>query len=141
MNEPGKLIVIEGPDGVGKSTLARELTSRLVERGINSECLAFPGNHEGTLGELVYRLHHESQVFGISKLRSTPLQVLHVAAHIDAIEATLLPTLTSGRWIVLDRYWWSTWVYGLVSGMNRAVLEALIDLERKCWGTMVPSVV
>ena len=141
MNTPGKLIVIEGPDGVGKSTLARELSSRLVEGGINSECLAFPGNHEGTLGELVYRLHHESQAFGISKLRSTPLQVLHVAAHIDAIEATLLPTLASGTWIVLDRYWWSTWVYGLVSGMNRVILEALIELERRCWGTMVPSVV
>jgi thymidylate kinase len=141
MTAPGKLIVLEGPDGVGKTTLARELAFRLTEKGSHCECLAFPGNHEGTLGKLVYRLHHEREAFGISSIRPTPLQVLHVAAHIDAIETTLLPTLASGTWVILDRYWWSTWVYGLLSGMDRTVLEALIEVERRCWGTTIPSLV
>ena len=80
-------------------------------------------------------------MFGISNLRATPLQVWHVAAHIDAMEATLLPALASGTWVVLDRYWWSTWVYGLLSGMDRGVLEALIEVERRCWGSTLPSLV
>jgi thymidylate kinase len=141
MTEPGKLIVVEGPDGVGKSTLARELTSQLIEKGIMCECLAFPGNEKGTLGETVYRLHHGSEAFGIANLRPTPLQVLHVAAHIDAIEASILPKLASGRSVVLDRYWWSTWVYGLTASIDREVLEALIEVERKCWGSTLPSLV
>ena len=56
----GRLIVFEGPDGVGKSTLAEQLTVHLREAGVPCEHLAFPGRQPGSLGHLVYDLHHDT---------------------------------------------------------------------------------
>jgi len=64
--QSAKLIVLEGPDGAGKSTVAIELVKRLKKEGIDAINLAFPGNSEGSLGELVYRLHHDSKSVGVN---------------------------------------------------------------------------
>ena len=49
MSKRGKLFVLEGPDGVGKSTLAYTLTEHLNARGIPCDHFAFPGREAGTL--------------------------------------------------------------------------------------------
>jgi alpha-glutamyl/putrescinyl thymine pyrophosphorylase clade 1/Thymidylate kinase len=69
----------------------------------------------------------------------TSLQLLHVAAHIDAIEQRILPALCAGRTVVLDRFWWSTVVEGIVSGLSRQALDAMIELEDIAWGDIQPS--
>jgi thymidylate kinase len=71
----------------------------------------------------------------------TSLQLLHVAAHVDAIETVIRPRLTRGDLVLLDRYWWSTWVYGLVGGADIAILHSIIDVERKVWAGIQPIVV
>ena len=136
----GRLIVFEGLDGVGKSTLAEHLTSRLREADIPCRFLAFPGRESGTLGRLVYDLHHDAPRLGVGEVDSTSLQVLHIAAHIDAIEREILPALRAGTWIVLDRFWWSTWVYGAAFGVPEGSLEAMIELEQLHWGHVEPDV-
>ena len=102
---PGKLIVFEGPDRVGKSTLADALTKKLVELGIPCEHLALPGRIEGTVGRLVDGIHHAPKTFGLHQITPTSLQALHVAAQLDAIERIILPALNMGTWVVLDRFW------------------------------------
>jgi len=60
-------------------------------------------------------------------------------AHIDAVESTILPILNRGEHVVLDRYWWSTWVYGIVGGASPRSLRAMIDLELLHWGKVRPD--
>lgn len=64
---------------------------------------------------------------------------MHIAAHIDAIETRILPALSDGRHVVLDRFWWSTWVYGVAAKANRQALRAMIRAERAHWGQTQPS--
>ena len=137
----GGLIVLEGPDGVGKSTLAQTLVEKIGESRVRCELINFPGKQAGTLGRLVYDLHHDPSVIGVESLTATSLQALHVSAHLDSIEQCILPTLSEGGWVVLDRYWWSTWVYGRVAGVDQKTLDTMIEVERLQWGDVVPDVV
>ncbi|MBI4524758.1 MAG: AAA family ATPase [Deltaproteobacteria bacterium] len=137
----GKLIVLEGPDGVGKSTLSKVLTEKLSEANIPCEHLSFPGKEEGTIGRLVYDLHHDPGAFGLHKVTPASWQALHIASHLDAIEQRILPALSEGRWVVLDRFWWSTWVYGNASAIDRRSLDAMTRLERFHWNGVKPAVV
>jgi len=89
----------------------------------------------------VYGLHHTPGQAGVHTVSATALQAMHIAAHIDAIEARILPALKDGKTILLDRYWWSTRVYGLVGGANKAVIEALIKAELLSWNGVNPTAV
>ena len=129
----GRLIVFEGPDGVGKSTLSLALANRLKAVGLMCRHLSFPGKEPGTVGRLVYDVHHDPAEYGIEKITAASLQALHIAAHLDAIEQRILPDLSEGHWVILDRFWWSTWVYGRVAGMERTTLDALIQVGRLHW--------
>jgi thymidylate kinase len=137
---PGRLFVIEGPDGVGKSTFSSALAGHFSERGHDLLHISFPGTVPGSLGELVYRAHHDEGSLRIKDMSPLAKQALHVAAHIDAIDRQILPALEHGRTVLLDRYWWSAWVYGLVGGCNRHQLRALIDAERAAWGRVQPTI-
>ena len=136
----GILIVFEGPDDVGKSTLAGKLTDRLRETGVPCKNMAFPGRQPGSLGRLVHELHHHAPRFGLNEFSPTSLQMLHIAAHVDAIERDVLPALRAGTWVVLDQFWWSTWVYGVAFGVPKRSLESMIELEQLHWGQFRPEV-
>ncbi len=137
----GRLLVLEGPDGVGKTTLAKALAESLVEKGLKVTLLSFPGREPGTIGAVVYRLHHDPKSAGLSPLDPAVLQMLHIAAHLDAIKNRILPALAAGQYVVLDRYWWSTLVYGLRGGADAASLKKMIEVEKYTWGAVLPNYV
>jgi thymidylate kinase len=62
-----------------------------------------------------------------------------LAAHFDAIERKIIPALESGSWVILDRFWWSTWVYGIEQGIDPPLLEALFCAEKARWGAFSPD--
>ena len=135
----GRLFVLEGPDGVGKTTICGALAQQLQSRGHDLLLLSFPGKQPGSLGELVYRVHHDEGPLRIGDMSMLAKQALHVAAHIDAIDRQILPALEEGKVVLLDRYWWSAWVYGLVGGCSRRKLRALVEAERAAWGRVRPA--
>ena len=135
----GTLYVFEGPDGVGKTELSRRFAAKLQAAGIPCEHLSFPGRDDGTLGKHVYELHHDPTQHGVASVSPTSLQLLHIAAHVDSIESRILPALRLGRSVVLDRFWWSTKVYGLASGVARRTLNTMIDIELAAWGGVKPT--
>lgn len=139
MRGVGRLFVFEGPDGVGKSELSSRFANLLSMRGIPNRLLSFPGKDVGTLGKVVYDLHHAPSLFGVVEVAQSSLQLLHIAAHLDAIERTIVPLLRSGTSVVLDRYWWSTRVYGIASGIGSKLLDSMIDLELSAWGEFTPA--
>lgn len=133
------LIVIEGPDFVGKTTVAQLVSSEITDRGIDNIQLSFPGHKDGTLGKIIYELHHNLNKYGIQNINSVSLQLLHVAAHIDSIEKDILPALSNNTSVILDRYWWSTYVYGAVDGIGQDYLERLIAIEELAWKNITPD--
>lgn len=135
----GRLLVFEGPDGVGKSTLARAVHDHLRSRNVPTVLATFPGKEPGSLGQLVYRLHHNPDELGVDSPHPASLQALHVAAHLDSIHRIILPALANGTWVVLDRFWWSTWVYGRNADVAPELLTALLEAEQVAWGETRPD--
>lgn len=141
MTPRGKLIVFEGPDGVGKTTLCRGVAQALQDRGVEVELVHLPGSRPGTFGKFVYDIHHQPKDFVVNDLDPTSLQVLHASAHIDTIAHQIAPALDAGRWVLLDRFWWSTLVYGRVCGANPESLRLLRQLAQVHWRPVPPTIV
>jgi thymidylate kinase len=141
MAQYGKLFVFEGADGSGKTTVSRAFAEHAKAAGFESEWFSFPGRETGTLGKHVYDVHHDPLAVGIKAINPTSLQLLHIAAHIDTIERHIIPALKRGRHVVLDRYWWSTLVYGVVAVANKQSLKAMVNVERLHWAKIRPACV
>lgn len=137
----GQLIVFEGPDGIGKSSLLNEVREQLAGSISMVKEVSFPGKTLGSLGAIVYGLHHEPSRFGVAKINPIALQTLHIAAHMDSIETTILPALERGAVVLLDRFWWSTWVYGMAANVDQAALELLVRAEQVVWKGRLPDAV
>jgi len=136
----GRLYVFEGVDGVGKSSLAKLFFETMHKTSQDCCLLSFPGRTPSTLGNLVYKLHHDPNQVDVEKISPSGLQAAHVAAHIDAIESVIIPKLKAGTTIILDRFWWSMNVYGNIEGVNKKIIEKLIELELVAWQMIVPTV-
>jgi dTMP kinase len=115
MTMPGRLLVVEGIDGCGKSTQAARLAERLEAR------LTFEiGATElgASIRQLVLGLEHDPSPTAESLLIAAD-RAQHVAEVIE-------PTLAEGRTVVSDRYFASTLAY---QGWGRGVpLEDLVIL-------------
>lgn len=142
MKKKGIVFAFEGPDGVGKTTLISAVEKRLrqtLERDVT--VLSFPGRTPGTLGSHVYEVHHRPSQHGIQSLVADSLQLLHIAAHIDTIESAIRPQVEAGNIVLLDRYWWSTWVYGRLNGVPANALKRMIGLEHLYWRNLLPHAI
>lgn len=125
----GRLVIFEGIDHVGKSTLIAEVKNAYERANKTVYICQFPGKEDGTLGKLVYEIHHKRQ--NLKEIVPLSLQLLHIAAHIDQLERVILPILEKGCDILLDRYWWSTLTYGIASGVSQKKLQEIVGIEKE----------
>ena len=116
-----------------------EFNDELGSAGEAVSCFAFPGDEPGSLGKHVHDLHHDPSRHGVARINETALQVLHAAAHIDAIQTRIRPALEQGSTVIMDRFWWSTIVYGRLSGVEPITLSLLGQLAEHHWSFVVPT--
>ena len=111
----GRFIVLEGPDGAGKSVQARLLAERLRERGLPVTYTREPGGTE--LGEQVRQI-----VLDPGPTPRGPMAdvLLYNAARAQHVSEVIRPALERGDIVVCDRYATSTMAYqGYGSGVDR----------------------
>lgn len=126
-----KVFVFEGIDHAGKSTIVAEVGKSLEEMMIAYSTYSFPGKESRTLGALVYDLHHNQDVYFDKPIDALSLQMLHVAAHIDTINNKIMPDLKAGKVVLLDRFWWSTYAYGIANGIKRSTIKDIVLPEKR----------
>ena len=126
----GRLITVEGIDGVGKTTHAALLAEHLREQGLMVAELREPG---GTpLGEKLRVLIKEGVVASaIAEL------LLFCASRAELVNVKLKPLLHVGEWVVLDRFTESTLAYqGALTELDEETIEAVC---RAATGGIVPD--
>lgn len=131
------IYVFEGIDHVGKTTITKKLKEQITE-STNFRCIsiAFPGNEERTLGSLVYDIHHHQERYFSNKLNEASLQLLHIASHIDLIDRQIKELSKDDCIILLDRFWWSTYAYGLAGSLDKKTIRAIISTEKIYWDNL-----
>ena len=103
---PGLFLVLDGPDGGGKTTQAARLVAWLRGRGLDVVTCRDPG---GTaLGERAREILLARDAAPIS-LRAEML--LYMASRAQLVEEVIAPALASGRVVVSDRYLLANIVY------------------------------
>ncbi len=120
----GRFIVIEGPDGTGKTTQAKRLSERLIAAGHSVVQVREPGGCPSA--ERIRALLVEGEPGDL--LNWTEALLMNAARH-ELVERVIRPALAAGQWVICDRYYHSTLAYqGGGLGLDQSKLEALIDM-------------
>lgn len=125
----GRLYVFEGIDNVGKTSIINEICKTLENKSISYSKYSFPGKDSYTLGGLIYDFHHNKEKYIDYDINNVSVQLLHVAAHIDLLIRCIIPDLKQGKIVLLDRFWWSTYAYGIANGITKKQIDMIIAPE------------
>jgi dTMP kinase len=108
---PGLFLVLDGPDGGGKTTQARRLAQWLEERGFDVVACRDPG---GTaLGDRLRSILQDRVTVPLS-MRAEML--LYMASRAQLVDEVIAPALSAGKIVISDRYLLSNIVYQGTAG-------------------------
>ncbi len=128
----GKFISFEGGEGAGKSTQARMLRDSLQSHGRSVLLTREPGGSPGA--EEIRKLLVEGEPERWTPLAET---LLFLSARADHVARMIEPALTSGTWVISDRFSDSTFVYqGIARGLG---IETVRRLSRAALGDFAPD--
>ncbi|MBU4331783.1 dTMP kinase [Patescibacteria group bacterium] len=103
----GKFIIFEGPDGSGQTTQASLLADSLTKAGKNIFLTKEPADE---LDKGIIRSILRSK----NKVSLETLELYFTANRGHHLDAQIKPALDRGKWVVCDRYFFSTLAFGML---------------------------
>jgi dTMP kinase len=119
----GKLIIVEGIDGSGKSTQIHLLEKWLAYKGIS----VFKS--EWNSSEMVKEITSKGKKKGL--LTPTTFSLLHATDFADRYERNISPLLRAGHFVLADRYVYTAFVRDIVRGCNPEWVKKVYDFAVK----------
>ena len=123
-NRPGRLVVLEGGEGAGKSTHAKFVRDWLARHGREPLMTREPGG--SPLAEAIRELVLREWPEGMDAPTELLLMFAARAAH---LHAKIRPALDAGQDVVCDRFVDATYAYqGAGRGMRETDIDALAEI-------------
>lgn len=120
----GRFLVLEGGDCSGKSTQVQHIKAHLESRGLEVVTTREPGG--SPLAEAIRGVVLSSWEEGVPPITELLMMFAARAAH---LQATILPALQSGKWVLSDRWLDSTYVFqGYARGLDLRDIDRLADM-------------
>ena len=119
----GRLIVIEGLDGAGKSTQINRLNEYLTAQGYRCQQLHFPRTDSGVYGDLIARFLR-GELGDIHQVNPYLTALIYAGDRFD-FKPTLENWLNDGYTVLLDRYVYSNVAYQCAKVANMQEKQAL----------------
>jgi dTMP kinase len=131
MTAGGAFIVLEGPEGAGKSTLVRALGGRLLAEGSQVLSVREPGGTPVAEAARKVALRSRHEMSDAAEL------FLILAARADLVDRVIRPALEAGQVVLADRFDLSTRAYQVAGrGLPAAEVDAALRLAT---GGLVPD--
>lgn len=126
----GKFIVLDGPDGCGKSTQAELLVKWLIEQGVAVSKFRDPG--DTAIGEKIREILLNPEHLAMNTQTEV---LLYMAARVQLWTEKIAPALNKNRCVVLDRWLSSTCAYqGFAGGFGvEKILKVAGDCLERVW--------
>ncbi|MBU3159564.1 dTMP kinase [Clostridium frigoris] len=127
--ERGRMIVLEGPDGSGKTTQIELLEKYLQESGYEVVRVREPGGTE--ISEKIREIILDNDNCNMSYMCEA---LLYAASRAQLVSEVIKPALDNGKIVICDRFIYSSMVYqgigrGLgmekIKGINEVALDGL----------------
>jgi len=116
-----QLIVFEGIDGSGKTSLSRMFHAHLLSGGTEAIWLREPT--DSPLGQKIRRLAQDEDAIAIQEELD-----LFIADRRWDVEANILPALRAGTTVIMDRYYYSNACYQGARGLD---VDAILLANRE----------
>ncbi|MBA7690935.1 Thymidylate kinase [subsurface metagenome] len=126
----GKFIVLDGPDGCGKTTQAKLLAEWLERQGVATETFRDPG--DTAIGEKIRQILLNPEHIAMSTAAEV---LLYMAARVQLWQEKIAPALAQKKCVILDRWLSSTCAYqGHAGGFGfNQVIKLATDSLGKPW--------